>query len=544
MKPLLEISGLTIAFPTPAGRFTAVDEASLRIERGRTFGLIGHSGSGKSMLALAVTGLLPPLRGLSATGSIRLDGQELMGLDEPGWRKLRGPRIGVVFQDAAGALNPFLRIGAQIGEGLATRGLAGAARREAALGLLAEMEFDDPARIAHAYPHELSGGQRQRALLATALAGDPDLLIADEPTTALDVAVQAEVLDLLRRLRRERAMAMLFISHDLPVIRAIADDVAVLQGGRIVEAGPAARVLDDPGHPYVRRLVDAGRDAPMRPPPLRIGAPAAIRCEGLGVAYPGRRGSAAVRALEEISFSAEPGEALAVVGESGSGKSTLALAVLGLIAPGKGRIEVHGAAPPGVGDPDRRRFTRECQLVAQDPSAALNPRLRIAQSLQEPFLIHGRAASQARLVSLLEEVGLEAAHLGRYPHELSGGQRQRVCIARALALEPRLLVCDEPVASLDFEIRGQILDLLSRIGRDRSLTLLFISHDLAAVRQIADRVIVLHKGRLVEDRATADLFATPRDAYTRALLRATPGSPAMAASRDPALAAPVAAVAP
>lgn len=535
IKPLLAVSGLTITFPTRAGVLAAVKDVSFEVRRGRTFGLIGQSGSGKSMTALAIAGLLPSLRGLTVEGSIRLDGIELTSLDEAGWLPLRGPRIGVVFQDTVGALDPFMRVGTQVEQALGTRGLKGPLARRRTLELLAEMEFADPSRIIDAYPHELSGGQRQRVLIAAALAGEPELLIVDEPTTSLDVVVQSQVLALLQRLRHQREMAMLFISHDLPVVRSIADDVAVLKAGRVVASGPVAGILDNPTHPYVLRLVEAERIAPATPKPIQGRRTVAVKVEGLSIAYRNRRGAASVAALSNLSLAIDEGQAVAIVGESGSGKSTLALALLGLIPPTSGQVLVHGAAPPLFRQAGRKRFTKDCQFVAQDPSAALNPRLTVMQSLQEPFHIHGGGALHPPIEDLLDEVGLETEHLGRYPHELSGGQRQRVCIARALALKPRLLICDEPVASLDFEIRGQILDLLATVGRRRGLTLLFISHDLNAVRQISERVVVLQKGLLIEDRPTEDLFSTPREPYTQALLQATPRMPDLPiASRAPA----------
>ena len=518
--PVAELANLTIRF----GALRAVDGISLALHPGRTLGLVGESGSGKSLTALALAGLLPPAA--QASGHIRLFGREMQAAPEPTWRALRGARIGMVFQEPMASLNPAMRIGQQVAETLhAHTPLPRAARLARTLALLDEVGLPDPAAKAAAFPHQLSGGQQQRAMLAIALAADPDILLADEPTTALDTTVQAQILALLARLQASRGLAMLFVSHDLGVVAGIAHDVAVMQAGRIVEQGPVARVFAVPSHPYTAALL-ASRPRPHPAPTLALGPVAALAAEGLCVTYrPHRRGAAPVRALAGVSLSVPPGGALGLVGESGSGKSTLARAAVGLAAPSAGVIRVFGQDP--AAPKDRRAQARMAQMVFQDAAGSLNPRLPIAAILAEPLAVHALcppAARRDRAAALLAEVGLEPTHLDRYPHQLSGGQRQRVAIARALAVDPQLLVCDEPVSALDMTVQAQVLDLLARIRRDRGLALLFIGHDLAAVAAISDRIAVMKNGVLVEEGTVQQVLQAPRTAYARALIDAMPRS--------------------
>jgi peptide/nickel transport system ATP-binding protein len=502
MNALLSVRGLGIRF----GATAVVQDVAFDIAPGGALGLVGESGSGKSMTALAVAGLLPPAA--RATGSVRFAGHELLGAPEPVLRPLRGARIGMVFQEATGALHPLMPIGAQVAE--AVRGHDRSAR---AAALLAECGLD--ARLhAGRFPHELSGGQQQRALIALALAGGPDLLVADEPTTALDPTVQAEILALLDGLRRRRGMALLMISHDLAVVARMADHVAVMQAGRVVEAGPTARVLGAPRAALTRALL-AARQPPPRPAPPPAGAPL-LMLDDVAVRY------GTVRAADGVTLHLAAGVALGLVGESGSGKSTLARLAVGLLRPERGRVRIGGLDPATA---PRRAVARAVQLVFQDSTGSLNPRLTVGRLMAEPFRLHALAARAewpARVLALLAEVGLGEEHLARYPHQLSGGQRQRVAIARALAVNPFVLVCDEPVSALDATVQARVLALLDRIRRARGLALLFISHDLAAVAALCDAVAVMQAGRIVEQGSIAQVLAAPRARCTAALLAAVP----------------------
>ncbi|MCA3247273.1 MAG: ABC transporter ATP-binding protein [Azospirillum sp.] len=496
-----------------------VDGVGFTIDAGATLGLVGESGSGKTMTALAIAGLLPPAaRGL---GRVRF-GRAVLDAGKPGdWDGLRGARIGFVFQDPYTSFDPLDAVGAQIA--LAS-GLPAAQARERAIELLAECGLPNPAAAARAYPHQLSGGQLQRAAIAAALAGGPDLLIADEPTTALDMTVQAQVLALLRRLQATLGMAMLFVSHDLAVVGALARDVAVMRAGAIVERGPASRILTRPEHPYTRTLLDArpaGKLPGIEPPAI---AAAALETSDLRYVHPARRrGMKPTLALDGVDLRVGNGECVGLVGESGSGKSTFARLAIGLVRPSAGAVRLFGNDPA-----DRRHAkatARRAQMVFQDASGSLNPRLTVEAAMIEPFALHGvgtRAERRERAAGLLAEVGLEQAHLARYPHELSGGQRQRVAIARALALDPALLVCDEPVTALDMTIQAQILALLRRIRDKRGLSMLFVSHDIGAIETLADRVAVLKDGKLVEEGPAARVLRAPTAEHTRALLAAIP----------------------
>jgi peptide/nickel transport system ATP-binding protein len=526
---LVALEGLNVDI---AGTRVVVD-ASFAIEAGETLGLVGESGSGKTMTALALAGLLPPVA--RANGRIRFGDRTLNPANAHDWAGLRGRKIGFVFQDPYSSFDPLDAVGPQIA--LAT-GLAPAPARARARALLDECGLPDPASVARAFPHQLSGGQLQRASIAAALAARPDLLIADEPTTALDMTVQAQVLALLKRLQDRYGMAMLFVSHDLAVVAAMARTVAVMQAGRIVEFDSVDRVLRRPSHAYTRLLLaarPAGKLAGVAPP---TDSGAALEAQGLVFLHPPRRrGMAPTRALDGVSLSVPQGWCVGLVGESGSGKSTLARLGVGLLRPSAGTIRVFGHDPA-----DRSRAkqnTRAAQIVFQDASGSLNPRLTVAAALAEPFALHAignRAERRERAASLLAEVGLAPAHLERYPHELSGGQRQRVAIARALALDPALLICDEPVTALDMTVQAQILALLRRIRDRRALSMLFIGHDIGAIETLADRIAVLKDGKLVEEGPAARILQAPEAAYTRALLDAVPRLEAHAPIRDPAIA--------
>lgn len=509
--PLLDISGLSIR----CGTKTVVNHLSLQIARGESVGLIGESGSGKSMTSLAILGLLPAVAKLS--GSIRYDGLELVGAPDASLRALRGRRIAMVFQDPMNSLNPLMTVGAQIIETLRAHRpelrVADAQRR--AQALLAEVGLPTPDRQLARHPFELSGGQQQRVMIAMALASEPELLIADEPTTALDISTQVQVLQLLRRIQRTRGMAMLFVTHDLDAVGAMADRIAVMRHGEVLECAAVGEVMRRPVHPYTRGLLAA------RPQPMPAAAPAlaatacAVELDRVCIAYGSRR------VVHDIDLKVGMGEAIGIVGESGSGKSTLARAIMGMLPVAAGTLRVMGRDPADRAN--RLAFARSCQFVFQDTSGSLNPRRTVGQALAEPQTIH-RLGTPADIVrrsaGLLAEVGLDAGLLKRYPHELSGGQRQRVVIARALATDPRLLICDEPVSALDATVRAQVLALIDRLRKERQLTLVFIGHDLAVMQSVAERTLVLHQGRVVEQGDTHAVFSEPRNAYTRSLVAA------------------------
>ncbi len=514
---LLEIDNLSVGY----GGQTAVDGVSFAIGAGESVGLVGESGSGKSQTALAVLGLLPATA--EVRGSVRFAGEEILGATESALDALRATRIAMVFQDPMQALNPYRSIGSQLGRILAHHGLAaGSAARERVIAMLERVGLPDAQRQYRAYPHELSGGMRQRVMIASALLCEPELLIADEPTTALDVTVQAQILDLLEVLRQDTAL--LLITHDLGVIAGRCERMVVLDKGRVVEQGATRDVFEAPAHEHTRALLEAARgdrDISLEPPAPET----CLDVSGARVEYTvaGRQRLSAVRGVD---MDVRAGENVAIVGESGSGKSSFARGLLGLVPLREGRVRFRGAELPRDLD-DRPRGQRAAlQLVFQDAAASLNPQMRVADLVAEPLGIHRKNldgdARRARVAAMLEKVGLGIEHLDRYPHELSGGQAQRVAIARALMLEPDVLVCDEAVAALDGTVRERILELLRRQQREGGFTIIFITHDLTVAREISHRVIVMYLGETVEQAATDDLFASPAHPYTRALLRAAP----------------------
>ncbi len=522
--PLLAVRDLAVSFPASGGT-PAVGGVSFDLARGRTLALVGESGSCKSVTALAIPRLLPG--GARATGSVTLDGTDVLAADDAALRRLRGSLVTMVFQEPMTSLNPLHTVERQIGEMLAVHGTRGrAARRARTLELLDEVGIRDPAARLGAYPHQLSGGQRQRVMIAMALANNPALFIADEPTTALDVTVQAQILALLKELQRRHGMAMLFITHDLGIVRDIADEVCVMQRGLIVERGACAELFAAPRHPYTRALLAAEpKGAPDLADPS---APVVVEAADLRVHFPIRAGLlrrevGAVKAVDGVSFTVRAGQTLGIVGESGSGKTTLGLAVLRLLA-SQGRISYGGRAIDGLGAAVMRPLRRHMQIVFQDPYGSLSPRLPIVDIVGEGLALARpglRAPERRALVAAaLAETGLDPAAMDRYPHEFSGGQRQRIAIARALILEPDFLVLDEPTSALDMSVQAQIVDLLRAIQRRRRLAYLFISHDLRVVRALADEVLVMRDGGVVEAGPAAELFADPRDPYTRALFDA------------------------
>ncbi|MFF8411655.1 dipeptide ABC transporter ATP-binding protein [Streptomyces omiyaensis] len=531
-RPLVEVRDLTVEFDTADGTVRAVDRLSLTLDAGRALALVGESGSGKSTVAAALLGLH---RGTGArvTGTVLVDGTDPAAAPPAVLRRLRGGLAAMVFQDPLSALDPYLAIGDQIAEvHRLHHPVSRRAARARAVEVLDRVGIPDAARRARSRPHEFSGGMRQRALLAMALACDPRVVVADEPTTALDVTVQAQILDLLHELRHETGTALLLVTHDVGVAAESADEVLVMRGGREVERGPVGRVLAAPAAPYTRRLLDAvpRLDGPVRPPAPPEGEPL---LEAVGLRKEFGRGRSVVTAVTDASLTLRAGETLGLVGESGSGKTTLGRMLVRLLDPTGGELRYRGEE---IGRLDERRlrpFRRELQLVFQDPASSLNPRRTIGDSIAE-FVPRGTggAGTRARVRDLLDRVGLDPDRLDAYPHEFSGGQRQRVGIARALAAEPRVIVCDEPVSALDVTTQAQVTALLCDLQAELGLGLVFIAHDLAVVRRVSDRVAVMRAGRIVEQGTAAEVYDTPADPYTRSLLAAVPAlDPVLAAER-------------
>jgi len=526
-QPLLHVRDLSVAFHQPSGTSLAVDRISFEIKRGECVALVGESGSGKSVSALSILKLLPYPTASHPTGSIHFKGHELLTMSEREIRGIRGNDISIIFQEPMTSLNPLHTIESQIGEILQLHsGVRGAMARARTLELLTQVGIPDPETRLSSYPHQLSGGQRQRVMIAMALANEPDLLIADEPTTALDVTVQAQILTLLAEIRARLGMSLLFITHDLGIVRRIADVVCVMNGGKIVEQGPVEQVFTAPQHPYTRALLAA--EPKPDPAPPRPESPVVISTDGLKVWFPIKRGLLRktvghIKAVDGISLSVRQGETLGVVGESGSGKTTLGLALLRLIS-SDGPIVFLGKDIQGLRFKAMRPFRRDMQIVFQDPFGALSPRMSVGDIIAEGLTVHQRALSEAereaRVIKALKDVGLDPATRFRYPHEFSGGQRQRISIARAVVLEPHFVVLDEPTSALDMLLQAQMVDLLRELQRKRDLTYVFISHDLRVVASLASHLIVMRHGKGVEEGAAAELFKNPKSDYTRALFAA------------------------
>ena len=518
---LVEVEDLHIGF----GDKTVVEGVSFRLDRGETLALVGESGSGKSLTALALLQLQPP--GAAVSGRVTLDGLDILTADAARLQSSRGGVAGMIFQEPMTSLNPLMRIGRQVCEAMELhRTLTAAVAQEQAVALLREVGFADAADRLDAFPHQLSGGQRQRVMIAMALANDPKLLIADEPTTALDVTIQAQILKLLAEEKSVRGLAVLLITHDLAIVRRCADLVCVMQGGRIVEHGTTAEIFSRPQHPYTRMLLDA--EPRGRPLPVAPAAPVLMAAEHVGVSFPIRRGVlrrqvGALRAVDDVSITVRAGETVGLVGESGSGKSTMGLALLHLQA-ASGVVRVGGVDIASLGKRQMRALRADMQIVFQDPYGSLSPRLTVGDIIGEGLAVHAPklkpAARATRVAEALAEVGLPADIIGRYPHEFSGGQRQRIAIARAMVLQPRFVVLDEPTSALDRSVQGQIVTLLLRLQKDRGLGYLFISHDLTVVRALAHRVVVMRRGRVVEQGPADQVFANPAEPYTKALMAA------------------------
>ncbi len=592
--PLVEINGLKTYFETETGVVKAVDDISLEIHPGRTLGVVGESGSGKSVTAFSLLRLLASNADVVG-GSVLFRGRNMLEIPEPELRAIRGGEISMIFQEPMTSLNPVISVGRQVMEAvLLHERISKRAARERTIDLFQQVGMPDPEQRVDSYPHQLSGGQKQRVMIAMALSCNPSLLIADEPTTALDVTIQAQILDIMRRLRDQRQMAVLFITHDLGVIAEIADDVAVMYRGKVVEQGTVLDIFEKPQHPYTKgllacrphpgsenrrlatvedfmetvevdgrievrekkvddatlqRLAHTGRGRLLHPKPMietmdadansvppdatfiDAGTEPLLHVRDLEVHFPIRRGFflrtvGHVRAVDGVSFDVFRGQTLGLVGESGCGKTTAGRAILRLIEPTAGRVTYDGVDLTALPRRGLRAFRRRLQIIFQDPYGSLNPRTTVETALVVPMAIHGLGSSRAdrreRAAQLLREVGLESDHLRRYPHEFSGGQRQRICIARALAVEPEFVICDESVSALDVSVQAQVLNLLKDLQEKRDLTYIFISHDLSVVKFMADMMLVMNEGKIVEAGPSDAIYSSPRQDYTRRLIAATP----------------------
>ena len=525
-EALLRVENLSVTFGAGDKAVRAVEGVSFDIHRGETLALVGESGSGKSVTALSVLQLLPYPTARHPSGSIRFQGRELVGAPARELLAVRGNRVSMIFQEPMTSLNPLHTIERQVNEVLILhKGLSREAARKRTLELLQQVGIPEAAKRLDAYPHQLSGGQRQRVMIAMALANEPDLLIADEPTTALDVTIQAQILKLLKTLQARYGMALLFITHDLGIVRKMADRVCVMTRGRIVEQGPVARVFDSPQHDYTKHLLSA--EPKGRPAAADPAAPAILQLDDIKVHFPIRRGLMRrtvghVKAVDGVSLTLRQGHTIGLVGESGSGKTTLGLALLRL-EKSQGGIRFDGRDLQTVGARELRVLRRQMQIVFQDPFSSLSPRMSVGEIVGEGLDVHriGSAAERDRAIDhALHEVGLDAAARERYPHEFSGGQRQRIAIARALVLKPRFIVLDEPTSALDMSVQAQIVDLLRDLQARHKLAYLFISHDLKVVRALADEVVVLRHGKVVERGPAGQVFESPRTPYTQALIAA------------------------
>src|SRR6202161_2162324 len=526
-QPLLDVRDLSVAFHQPSGTSLAVDRISFEIKRGECVALVGESGSGKSVSALSILKLLPYPTASHPSGNILFKGRDLLTMSEREIRGIRGNDISIIFQEPMTSLNPLHTIESQIGEILQLHsGIRGQMARARTLELLSQVGIPDPETRLASYPHQLSGGQRQRVMIAMALANEPDLLIADEPTTALDVTVQAQIIELLQDIQKRLGMSLLFITHDLGIVRKIAQRVCVMKEGKIVEQGDVERVFAAPTHPYTRALLAA--EPKPDPAPPQPQAPIVLQTTDLKVWFPIKRGLMRkvvghIKAVDGVSLEIRKGETLGVVGESGSGKTTLGLALLRLIS-SDGPIVFLGNQLQGLRFKQMRPFRLDMQIVFQDPYGSLSPRLSVAEIIKEGVTVHYPAMTERerdqRVARALSDVGLDSATRFRFPHEFSGGQRQRIAVARAIVLEPTFVVLDEPTSALDMLIQSQMVDLFRDLQKRRTLTYLFISHDLRVVAALASRLLVMRHGKVVESGDAASLFASPQTDYTRALFAA------------------------
>ncbi len=526
---VLEIAGLTVRLPKDADRENAIEDVSFTVGAGEIVCVVGESGSGKSVTAQTVMGLNPPDQLKPVAGSILLNGEEILGLPQAELRKLRGERMAMIFQEPMTALNPVMRVGDQIAEMLEIHtDLSASERQKRAIEVMADVNLPEPESMARSYPHQLSGGQRQRIMIAIALALEPALLIADEPTTALDVTTQAQILDLIKDIQRRHSTAVLFITHDFGVVAEIADKVVVMRNGRVVEQGTMDDVLHRSTDPYSRMLISSVPSlVPPEREPITAGEPV-LSTHELEKSYGSAGlfgGGRVVHAAKEVALEVRRGETLGVVGESGSGKSTVARCIVRLIDPNAGEIVIDGVDIAELTQKGMRAYRKDVQIVFQDPYRSLNPRRSVGQSIVEGPMNFGLNKTQAyqRARDLMSVVGLSPDALDRYPHQFSGGQRQRICIARALAMEPKLLIADEAVSALDVSVQAQVLELFAKVREEFDLAMLFITHDLRVAAQICDRIMVMKLGEVVEQGPTADVYSDPQHQYTKLLLDAAPG---------------------
>ncbi len=530
---LLSVQDLTVRFHTRDGIVNAVNNVSFSVEAGQILGIVGESGSGKSVTCYSLMGLVPMPPGRIESGTAMFDGRDLLSLSESEMRKLRGARIGMVFQDPMTSLNPYMSIASQLMEPLLIhQKMDRKAARSKAIAALEEVGIANASRRINSYPHEFSGGMRQRVMIAMALINEPKLLIADEPTTALDVTVQAQILTLLKRIQKDHNVGVIFITHDLAVVANMADHILVMKDGDIVEEGDTQALFQRPQHPYTIKLLDA---VPVAAKPQHhksdVESVDFLTVKNLHKTYRSHRGffrpsaGEAIRAVQDINLTIRKGEIMGLVGESGSGKSTLGRCVMRLIDSDSGQVLLSGVDITALSARALHRARRDFQMIFQDPYASLNPRMTVFDTLAEPLLVHKLVNKNSvldRVHQLMDEVGLGRHMIRKYPHEFSGGQRQRIAIARAIAAQPKLIVADEPVSALDVTIQAQILELLMKLTRSHELTMLFISHDLSVVRYISDRVAVMQQGKLVEIGETERLFARPEHTYTQSLISAIP----------------------
>ena len=550
--PLLEIQNLKTYFHTRAGTTKAVDDISFSLEKGEILGIVGESGSGKSVTCHTLLGLLPQPPAKVEGGNIPFDGQDLLQVDQKILRYIRGKRISMIFQDPMSCLNPYLRIIDQVAEPLLAHDpdINKVSAYNRAIDMLKKVGIRDAESRAYSYPHEFSGGMRQRVMIAMALITHPDILLADEPTTALDVTVQARILKLLKELRSELDVSVIFITHDLGVVSEIADRIVVMFRGKIVEQGTVKEIFENPQHPYVKGLIACrptfetntkvlptvddfleGRTLDLEKQNVTedlSSVETLIEVKNLSVEFYSKKDHQTIRAVDDVSLSIPKGKTLGLVGESGCGKTTTGRVILQLVRPKSGDVLYSNHNLCHLTQRELLPFRKKLQIIFQDPYASLNPRMTIEQALSEPIRFHDIAFSNSdirdKVVALLEEVGLNSEHLLRYPHEFSGGQRQRLCVARALAVEPEFIVCDECVSAMDVSIQAQVLNLLNQLQETRNLTYLFISHDLSVVKYISDYVAVMQNGRIIEQNTAEELYRNPQQDYTRELLEAVPGS--------------------
>jgi len=524
----VDIRDLDITFSTDAGDVHAVRDVSLQVRPGEVLAVVGESGSGKTVTARSILGLLPETA--TMRGAVVLDGTDVVGISAERLREVRGTKAAMIFQEPSTALNPVFTVGWQLVEGLRAHGSRSRKQaRQRAIDMLGRVGIPDPHKRIDDYPHQFSGGQKQRIVIAMALALEPSVILADEPTTALDVTVQAEILDLLRDLRDETGTAIVLITHNMGVVADLADRVAVMLDGEVVETATARDLFAAPQHEYTRKLLDAVPRLQIADRALPAGAAEAepvVEAKGLVIEYPGRLGSPTFRAVHAIDFAIRPGEVLGLVGESGSGKTTIGRAIAGLTPVAGGSLRVLGTEMRGVRERRFRARRKELGFVFQDPATSFNPLLTIAQCVAEPLIVHGRAkdalAARPQVDDLLEAVQLPASFGDRFPHELSGGQRQRASLARALALDPKLLIADEPTSALDVSVQARVLELFGELQERFGFATLFITHDLAVVDMLAHRVVVLHHGRIAEEGPTAQVLGDPQDDYTKRLIASLP----------------------